>query len=92
MSVERLGTSGLNKERYTSRPNVACFLQPMADADTDTGQGSTFTKAYRAFVDFDSNVKVKDRVQIGDQKYNVSGETTHQYGTWPHRVLTLQAI
>lgn len=92
MSIERLGTSGANKEAYTSRPDIKCFLQPAMDADGDTGSGSAFAKASRCFVDYAANVKVKDRVQIDGVKYNVSGETSHQYGSWPHRVLTLQAI
>lgn len=92
MNIERLGSSGANKEVFTSRPSISCFLQPAMDAESDTGQGSVFAKGSRCFVEYAANVKVKDRVEIDGKKYNVSGETSHQYGSWPHRVLTLQAI
>lgn len=91
MSIERLGTTSANKETYTSRPDIKCFLQPAIDTEGDTGQASTMAKASRCFVDYAANVKVKDRVTIDGVKYNVSGEVSHQYGSWPHRVLTLQA-
>jgi SPP1 family predicted phage head-tail adaptor len=94
MSVERLATSGTNanKELYTPRPDVKCFLQPALEVETPNATGSTFTKSSRAFIDYDTNVKPKDRVTINGQKYNVSGMREHQYGTWPHKVVTLEAI
>ena len=93
MTVERLAATTSKKEGYQDRPgSIACFLQPAMDAETDTGNGSTFTKANRCFIDYTSDVRTKDRVEIGGQKYNVSGMTEHAYGTWPHKVLTLQSI
>jgi hypothetical protein len=92
MSVERLSTASAAKEGYTPRDDVACFLQPAGDAETDTGQAQAFTKPNRCFVDFAANVKVKDRVTISGQRYNVSGMIEHAYGVWPHKVLTLQTI
>ena len=91
MSIERLGTSGANKEVFTSRPDIRCFLQPNTDAEANSGSADAMSKASRCFVDYAANVKVKDRVTINGVKYNVSGETSHQYGSWPHKVLTLQA-
>lgn len=87
MTVERLSTSG-NKELYTARPDVQCFLQPVDDVKAQS-EGGAFAKARQCFVPFDANVKLKDRVTIDGVKFNVAGERTHQYGSWPHRVLRL---
>lgn len=93
MTVERLVSSGAIKEAYTVRPgSIACFLQPVAPQEAGAVVGGQFTKGYRCFIDYDSNVKTKDRVTINGSKYNVSGLTEHQYGTWPHKVLSLEAI
>lgn len=92
MSVERLGASGANKELYTSRPDVACFLQPDLPTETAAAIGGQFTKPNRCFVDYYANVKVKDRATIDGITYNVSGSREHRYGSWPHKVLTLEAI
>lgn len=92
MTVTRLSASGTNKELYGAVGTaIACWVQP-ADSEMMEAQGATFSKTFRCFVDYAANVKVKDRVTIGGNVYNVQGERTHQYGTWPHRVLTLELI
>lgn len=93
MSVERLATtSGSHKEQYTPRPDVACFLQPELPADNAAAMGGQMTKSSRCYVDFNANVKVKDRVAINGKRYNVAGMREHGYGGWPHKVLSLEAI
>lgn len=91
MTVTRLSTSGTNKELYTSRPDVACFLQPAVDTFVE-GQPSTITKGRRCFVDFASNVKLKDKVTIDGDVYTVAGSMDRSYGSWPHRVLRLEEL
>lgn len=90
MQVERLGTTTALKETYTSRPDVACFLQPAAERFGLSTEGQVFSKNARCYVDYAANVKGKDRVTINGKRYTVAGERTHQYGTWPHRVLSLE--
>lgn len=93
LTVERLGASGAYKELYVVRAGtIDCFLQPANPQAAGVAMGDAFTKASRCFVDYTANVKPKDRVTIDGTKYNVSGMVEHRYGSWPHKVLTLEAI
>jgi hypothetical protein len=93
MTVERLVANGAIKEAYSSRPGtIACFLQPELPVENQAAIGGQMTKSSRCFVDYTANVKPKDRVTIDGKKYNVAGVREHQYGSWPHKVLSLEAI
>ena len=93
LTVERLVANGAIKEAYSARPgSIACFLQPIAPQELGAAVAGEFTKGYRCYVDYESNVKPKDRVTIDGTKYSVSGMTEHRYGSWPHKVLSLEAI
>jgi len=92
LTVERLAADA-HKETYQAVGSaIPCFLQPANSVEVQAPMGDAFTKSYRCFVDFAANVKVKDRVDIDGQKFNVMGLTQHEYGTWPHKVLALEAI
>lgn len=93
MTVERLTASGTIKEAYVARPGtIKCWLQPALAIDTASGMGGQMTKGSRCFVDYSANVKNKDRITIDGVRYNVSGMTEHQYGDWPHKVLSVEAV
>lgn len=94
MTVERLdGEADSIRESYEAvAGTIACFKQPELPIDNQAAMGGQMTKSWRCYVDFDADVQDKDRVTIDGDKYNVAGVREHNYGTWPHRVLSLEAI
>ena len=94
MTVTRLTQSGVNKEVYTQvAVGIKCFVQPASPDKLAAFGDATFTKGFVCYIDHDANVRVKDKLLIGDKLDTVKGEYERGYGTsWPHRVLGLEQL
>lgn len=94
LTVERLAANGAIKEAYAAVGSaIACFLQPELPTENTAAVGGQMTKSWRCFVAYAADVQPKDRVTIDGDKYNVAGVRKHNYGdSWPHKVLSLEAI
>lgn len=82
-------TSG-NRNSYTNIGSLRVFIQPLDDTLTSTDV--SFTKKFRAYADFNADVKIEDKLQRGGEEFRVSGVSTYNFGSHSHKYLILEKL
>lgn len=79
------------KYTYADAGTTRCFLQPLSDEETQLF-GMAFSKSFRCYIPFATEVTESMRLIIDGDTYGVRGVRTHNYGSLAHKRAILERL
>ena len=82
--------TGGNRNTYTLQGNIRAFIQPLDDTLTSTEVA--FTKTFRAYCDFNADIKIEDKITRDGEEFRVSGVSVYNYGNHKYKYVILEKV